>query len=258
VPHICTTTAVRGRDVTVVRATCDGYDAPRARDEHVPEAHLWLVTEGAFVLRDRAGTRTLDPTTAVVLAPRAPFTVRHPAGPDVCLSLRGPIVDELATGGSRELHPAAPPYARLVAAVAACRHGEGDALVVAEALVELVDHAAPPARAMTAAHRMLAEALAHELRIGIAAQTSLRELAEATGASVFHASRVFRAATGSTLHGYRRELRLRHALAMILDGDAPLAEIAAATGFASQSHLTNLFRARFGQTPGRVRARRSL
>ena len=39
------------------------------------------------------------------------------------------------------------------------------------------------------------------------------------------------------------------------ENEAKLAEIAAATGFASQSHLTNLFRARFGITPGRVRTR---
>ena len=53
----------------------------------------------------------------------------------------------------------------------------------------------------------------------------------------------------------RRELRLHHALARILDGDEPLSAIAAATGFASQSHLTNLFRARFRITPGRARTR---
>jgi AraC family transcriptional regulator len=64
---------------------------------------------------------------------------------------------------------------------------------------------------------------------------------------------VFRAATGTTIHGFRRELRLRHALARMLDSRDSLTEIAAATGFASQSHLTNLFRARFGVTPARAR-----
>jgi AraC family transcriptional regulator len=66
---------------------------------------------------------------------------------------------------------------------------------------------------------------------------------------------VFRATTGFTIHGFRRELRLRHALARILDGGDSLTEIAIAAGFASQSHLTNLFRARFGITPARARTR---
>ena len=67
--------------------------------------------------------------------------------------------------------------------------------------------------------------------------------------------RVFRRATGQTILGFRRELRLRHALARLLDGDEPVADIAATTGFASQSHLTNLMTARFGVTPARVRTR---
>ncbi len=297
-PHICTTTPVRSRDVTVVRATCDGCDAPRVRDEHVPEAHLWLVTEGAFALRDTAGTRVLDPTTAVVLATGAPFTIRHPAGPDICLSLRGPIVDELAADGSCTLAIEPSLQARLVGSVAACRRGDGDAFAVAEALVELVDRArgsltrsgsmtaitiasgtdtgagadtgsaartgrdiaasATTAAVRTRRERELANALAHELHFRFAEPLSLGELAGSVGVSVFHACHVFRRATGTTLASYRRELRLRHALVMLIDGDAALADIAAATGFASQSHLTNLFRARMGATPGAVRARRAL
>jgi len=71
---------------------------------------------------------------------------------------------------------------------------------------------------------------------------------------VFHACRVFHATAGTTIHGFRRELRLRHALARILDGDEPLADIALAIGFASHSHLTNQFRARFGIPPARARS----
>jgi transcriptional regulator GlxA family with amidase domain len=97
--------------------------------------------------------------------------------------------------------------------------------------------------------------VAHALRTRFAEPSSLGELAEATGYSVFHACRVFRATTGATIHGFRRELRLRHALSRILDSAEPLTDIAAATGFASQSHLTNLFHARFGVTPARARTR---
>lgn len=243
---------MQGRDVRVVRALCDGCDPRRPGDEYVHESHVWLVTAGAFELRDRTGDHVMDPTTARVLPQGVPFAVRHPSGPDTCLSLRGSIVDELAAGGARELQIDARHHAELVAA---CR--SGDPLAVAESLVAAADPETAPV-AIAPRDRVLADDLAYELRVGFADATSLGELAGAAGASVFHACRVFRRATGHTIHGYRRELRLRHALAMLIDGDAPLAEIAATTGFASQSHLTNLFRARFRRTPGRVRATRRL
>lgn len=49
------------------------------------------------------------------------------------------------------------------------------------------------------------------------------------------------------------EVRLRHALAGLLDTAEPVAQIAAGTGFASQAHLTTRFRRRFGVTPAACR-----
>jgi AraC-like DNA-binding protein len=183
----------------------------------------------------------------------------HPAGPDVCLALRGPLVAELArAAGARVIDLAAGAHARLVSDVAACARGQGDPLAVAEA-VALLAGSDPADRApVRRRDRELAGDLADALRLSFARPVELGELAAAVGSSVFHACRVFRRVTGTTLSGFRGELRLRHALAMLLDGDAPLADVAAQAGFASQSHLGNRFRARFGLTPGRVRARRSL
>jgi len=47
--------------------------------------------------------------------------------------------------------------------------------------------------------------------------------------------------------------RIEHARALIEDTDQPLAEIAAATGFATQSHLTTAFRRATGFTPAAYR-----
>lgn len=244
----------------MLRAVCDGCDGPRPCDEHTPAAHLWLVTQGAFELRDRRGRHVVDPLRALALAPGDPFTIRHPAGPDTCLSIRGPIVDELARAGSHQITLTADQHARITAA---CR--ARDAFALAETLTELAPEAPPPgattalsAGATRGHERDLAHALAHELRLRFADAAPLSEIADAAHASVFHACRVFRRAFGTTLHAYRKELRLRHALAQLIDSDAPLAAIAAGAGFASQSHLTNLFRARFARTPGAVRAARAL
>jgi AraC family transcriptional regulator len=71
--------------------------------------------------------------------------------------------------------------------------------------------------------------------------------------SVAHACRAFRRATGATIHARVREARLRHALALLLDTDRPIADIAIDVGFANQGHLGNAFAARFGVSPGRAR-----
>ncbi|HEX4452676.1 MAG TPA: helix-turn-helix transcriptional regulator [Kofleriaceae bacterium] len=242
--------AARSREVTALRAACDGCDPGRPHDEHVCEPALWLVTAGAFVMRDRRGAHVLDPTRAIALAAGEPFTIRHPNGPDTCIALRGTLVDELLADGPRVIDLDAPTHARIVAAVAACRRGDADALLIAESLAVL-DRSRPRAH-----DNELARALAYQLQLSFAAPTSLAELAAAVGTSIFHACRVFRRATGTTLHGYRRRLRVRHALALLVDSDASIAEIAAQTGFASQSHLTNVFRGEFGTTPGRARRSR--
>ena len=244
-PRFRVTGTVVTRDASAVRVVCDGCDPARPCDEHADDPVLWLLTAGAFELRDAAGRHVLDPSQAIAMPPGHAFQVRHPAGPDTCVAFRGPIIDALAAHGARLLPVSPPDLARIVAGLA-----DRDDLVLGEALSAL---AAPDRRA--APDRDLAAAIAHVLRTRYAEPISLGELAAATGYSVFHACRVFRATTGTTIHGFRRELRLRHALARILDGDEPLAEIALAIGFASHSHLTNQFRARFGIPPARARSR---
>jgi AraC-like DNA-binding protein len=248
-PQFRITCAVAGREVSVLRALCDGCDPVRPCDEHSERASLWLLTAGAFELRDASGRRVVDPTRAFVMPRHHAFQIRHPSGPDTCLSFRGPLVETLAAHGAQLLAISPAEVARLLAGVA-----DRDELALAEVLSSLAPLAAGPA-SPGVSDRDLSAAVAHALRARYAEPTTLGELAATTGYSVFHTCRVFRATTGSTIHGFRRELRLRHALARILDGDEPLTQVALATGFASQSHLTNRFRARFGITPARARTR---
>jgi AraC-like DNA-binding protein len=81
----------------------------------------------------------------------------------------------------------------------------------------------------------------------------LADLAGRVGASVYHLCRVFRAVTRSTMHQYRRRLRLRAALEAVAGGDAPITEIAVGLGFPTHSHFTNAFRAEFGVLPSVLR-----
>jgi AraC family transcriptional regulator len=67
-------------------------------------------------------------------------------------------------------------------------------------------------------------------------------LARLAGRSPFHFSRVFTRSVGVTPHRYVVHLRLRQAIAQMRDGQSGLAEIAARTGFADQSHLSRWVR----------------
>jgi AraC family transcriptional regulator len=82
---------------------------------------------------------------------------------------------------------------------------------------------------------------------------SLKALAEALGCSPFHLCRVFQRGTGSTLHAYRTQLRLRRALDAVLTSRSDLSELALASGFSHHSHFTWAFRRAFGVTPSEAR-----
>jgi AraC-like DNA-binding protein len=76
------------------------------------------------------------------------------------------------------------------------------------------------------------------------------ELERLSGLDRFSLARHFRAAYGTSPHRFQVGRRLARAQDLIARG-TPLSEVAAATGFADQSHLTRHFSARFGLTPGR-------
>ena len=67
-------------------------------------------------------------------------------------------------------------------------------------------------------------------------------LAEIAGRSPFHFSRVFTRSVGMTPHRWVVHLRLQRAIELVREGRSGLAEIAARTGFADQSHLSRWVR----------------
>jgi AraC-like DNA-binding protein len=64
--------------------------------------------------------------------------------------------------------------------------------------------------------------------------------------------RTFRRTVGMPPHRYLIQIRVREAKRLIREG-WPLAEVAAETGFADQSHLTRQFKSLTGLTPGQLR-----
>ena len=78
----------------------------------------------------------------------------------------------------------------------------------------------------------------------------LIELADMPEASFLKA---FKATTGQTPHQYVLSRRIARAQELLAAGGMSLAEIAYDCGFASQSHMTDVFRQKLGVTPGRYR-----
>jgi AraC-like DNA-binding protein len=111
-----------------------------------------------------------------------------------------------------------------------------------------------PARATTKAeHRDIARAVCEHIGRDMTDQTNLDDLAAHVNVSPFHLARLFRAQTGTSIHAYRTELRVRAALTPIADGQR-LADVAQQMGFASHAHLTDRFTRAFGVTPVEWRA----
>ena len=77
---------------------------------------------------------------------------------------------------------------------------------------------------------------------------SLAELADLVGCTEFHLIRIFRSHKGLPPHSFLIQLRLEKARAL-LAAKANIADTALKCGFSDQSHLTRLFKNRFGLTP---------
>lgn len=85
-------------------------------------------------------------------------------------------------------------------------------------------------------------------------EITLAALADVAALSQYHFSRKFGRAFGMSPLRYVWARRVRAAQEMLLNSASPLADIAAACGFSSQSHFTTMFKAAIGATPARYRA----
>lgn len=82
------------------------------------------------------------------------------------------------------------------------------------------------------------------------------DLAARAGLSAYHFARAFRRSMGMTPRAYVESRRIARARTLIETTDQSLAEIAAQTGFSSQSRLTTAFRRVAGITPAAYRRAR--
>jgi AraC-like DNA-binding protein len=83
-----------------------------------------------------------------------------------------------------------------------------------------------------------------------AEDVTVETLATQAGLSRAHLTRAFTTTFGIAPHAYLNMVRVRHAQKALVRGE-PLADVAAACGFADQSHLSRRFKGQVGLSPGR-------
>ncbi len=151
------------------------------------------------------------------------------------------------------------PRVRLLFAQMTVPAAQGDALLREQLLLSVLADALHPANRATGAHGDAAPDAIRLARARIdddpAAAISLLDLAHETGLSRFQVLRGFARVTGLTPHAYQVQRRVALARRLIAQGE-PLTDVAAACGFADQSHMTRQFVRKYGVSPGMVAAAR--
>jgi AraC family transcriptional regulator len=104
------------------------------------------------------------------------------------------------------------------------------------------------------AHFSRLQAVLNHIHQDLTGELSAEELAAKAELSLAHFRRMFHEAMGLPPHRYVMNVRLEQARKLLTMSSMPIAGIAQACGFSSQSHLTACFRAAHASTPARYRA----
>jgi AraC family transcriptional regulator len=269
-PESCSHLAIvfEGELFTIGDWRCGGLDTPAGGEEWSGEDRIVVTRRGAWELDTEGVTRRADPVT-VTLWNGGAYRVRHPVrGGDRCTAFR------LTRAGTAALRASAPVRGRRHARrtfTAPClpldgqgylAHrralaSAGDALAVEEAglafLRRIAAHLLPERHTAPPMANRYADRARDLIASEFRSPLTVAGIARAVHCSPFHLGRIFRRATGMTLHRAVVRLRLREGLERLLDGPASVAAVALDVGFASHSHFTDAFRSEFGCPPSAAR-----
>lgn len=240
-----------------------GVEFYRARiRDHRFEAHsheaygLGVITHGLGRFRWRGGEHLAPQASLMLMNPEDLHTGQSAdAG---CWAYQMVYLDEdllPALGGDRSWRfdaavSGSPEQAQAVALCMRALWEAREPLAVDSLLLQLVELIRPQARVQErqaeAAGRF--EPVLDFMRSRLDQALSLEQLAAVAGLSPFHFLRSFRARHHATPQQVLMALRSFEAKRLLALGQAP-AEVAAATGFADQSHLTRSLQRRYGVTP---------
>jgi AraC-like DNA-binding protein len=235
-------------------------------DRHSHDAYSFGVTErGVQAFRCRGGTRASAAGMVMAFNPDDPHD-GHAAGSDgftyAMLHLGTDLVADILAD-ARGSHAGLPLFTEPVVddgllagrlqrlntlLLDGATRLEAQELVMGAVLAMVERHATQPVAAPTPWRSGAPSRVRDLLHDGFAEDLSADDLAGAVGLSRFQLYRQFRERYGVPPSAYLRQVRLREARRRLAAG-AAIAEVAFATGFADQSHLTRWFRRTYGITP---------
>lgn len=248
----------------VLDVACDSPRSGPSAERAAERAHLVLMRRGTFGYHRGSAVFVADLCTALLYDGKADYRISHPAagGDDS-------TIVELAPGSLDELF--APARACTVPvelpleprtqwlhlrAHSALASGRCDTLAGDEILLRLLQRIAQPharldpgPRGPAAKRRRIVARAKTALSENLDRNVGLTELAREAGCSAAHLMRLFRAETGCSVRGYRRQLRVAAALERLRRGATDLATVALDCGFASHSHLCETFRRTLSVSP---------
>jgi AraC family transcriptional regulator len=166
--------------------------------------------------------------------------------------------DALIAGADHSVHNiVSPTITNLVAyARSAMAHGDGADALAVEALGQLAfSEAMCGIRALrlrtqgrALSNRQIAELMAY-IEENLSIPLSIADLARTVGAPIATFRQQFQRRTGQSVHKYIIERRVQLACKLLMNPDAEVPDVAAASGFSSQQHMSMTFRNRLGITP---------
>ncbi len=249
---------------------CRFDSQPLRQERYYPWYVLVVPRSGASVLHSRGRAKLLDPGCAVLHEPFSVYASSHPFGCgdrgwNVAIRQDALFRTDLADPPSCRVETI-PVRAylrwRLALERQAREPGSGP-LELEEATMRLVaglhEPLAPggsegrPRSGTAEAHETCFERARAELFQRFREPLQLADLARTAHASPFHLCRIFKRASGLSVHRYQTRLRLLEGLDALVERDVPLAELALDLGFSSHSHFTDAFRRELGMAPSAFR-----
>jgi AraC-like DNA-binding protein len=199
--------------------------------------------------RYRGASHLVPVGSLTILHPGEAHVVRDPGDRDVAATYLMMYVEPPALGGEPFFPNPVIREARLVRPFVALHAAGRHAALLhdelrAELFARLLARADRPLRGGRAA---VARARTH-LEQRYDERVRLHELAEVAHLSPYRLNRLFREEIGVPPHRYQLDLRIDRAKALLARGES-IAAVAAAVGFADQSHLTRHFRRLVGLPP---------
>ena len=235
-----------------------------AADEHFdPHHHPWAqvayCASGLIrVTVDNGGTHTtyiLPPSRAVWIPPGAQHAVNVMEAAEIRTVYMDPGATPAGWKACRVLMVSAL-LRELIHALETSQPGERDDLLMGLTLDELT-HADTQALGVPLPRDKRLRSLCESLLQAPGERGTLAEWASDVGASERTVARLFRTELGTSYQRWRQQAVLAHALPMLARG-VPVSQVGAASGYASDSAFSAMFKAAMGQSPSYFQSRNSL